>query len=105
MSDYYQVATTTETEDDAKKIAATVVEKRLAACAQIVGPISSTYWWKDKIETAGEWLCLMKTRRDRYEALEQAIREIHPYEEPEIIATPIVAGSQGYLGWLNREVR
>ena len=65
----------------------------------------STYWWKGKIETANEWMCLMKTRRDRYEELEKVIREMHPYEEPEIIALPIVAGSRGYLEWLDKEVQ
>jgi periplasmic divalent cation tolerance protein len=105
MTEYVQVITTTETKDQAQRIAQVVVEKRLAACAQIVGPISSTYWWKGKIETAGEWLCLMKSRNDLFTDLEQAIREIHPYEVPEIIAMPIAAGSAGYLKWLGEELR
>jgi periplasmic divalent cation tolerance protein len=104
MTEYIQVVTTTETKEQAQRIAQVVVEKRLAACAQIVGPISSTYWWKGKIETAGEWLCLMKSRNDLFTDLEQAIREIHPYEVPEIIAMPIAAGSAGYLKWLGEEL-
>ena len=105
MTEYIQVVTTAENKEDVETIAAAVVEKRLAACAQVLGPITSTYWWKDKVETAGEWLCLMKTRADRFEALAEAIGEIHPYEVPEIIALPIVAGSRSYLDWMNKELR
>lgn len=105
MTEYVQVATTAENKEDVAKIAAAVVEKRLAACAQVLGPITSTYWWKGAIETAGEWLCLMKTRIDLFEALESAVRELHPYDVPEIIAVPIVGGSQSYLDWLNNEIR
>ena len=103
MSDYIQVSTTTENREDAAKIARAAVEKRLAACAQIMGPISSTYRWKEKIQEEEEWLCLMKTREGLYEGLEKVIRDLHPYEEPEIVAVPIVAGSQGYLDWLGAE--
>jgi periplasmic divalent cation tolerance protein len=105
MTQYIQVITTTETKEQAEGIARAVVEKRLAACAQIVGPISSTYWWKGKIETAGEWMCLMKSREDLYAQLENAIREVHPYEVPEIVAMPIVAGSKDYLRWLSEELK
>lgn len=105
MAHYIQVITTTETKADAQTIASAVVEKRLAACAQIVGPITSTYWWQEKIETAEEWLCVLKSKEMLYERLEQAIQAIHPYEEPEIIASPIVKGSEGYLAWLDENTR
>ncbi len=104
MTDYIQIYTTTETEEDAQKIAKEVVEKRLAACAQIMGPIESTYWWEDKIERAKEWLCIMKTRNDLFEELEAAIKKIHPYDVPEILAVPVIAGNKSYLEWLGREV-
>ena len=104
MTDYIQIYTTTEKREEAKDIARNVVEKRLAACAQVLGPIASTYWWKGMIEEAEEWMCIMKSRRDLYEKLEATIRSIHPYEEPEILAVPIEAGSQGYLNWLDREL-
>lgn len=104
MTDYVQVLTTTQTKGDARKIAAEMVRKRLAACAQVVGPIESTYWWKGTVETSQEWLCILKTRRDLFDRLEGAVREIHPYEVPEIIATPIVAGSDDYLRWLDDEL-
>jgi periplasmic divalent cation tolerance protein len=105
MGIYVQVTTTTETKADAQAIADTVVEKRLAACAQVIGPITSTYWWQGKIETAEEWLCAIKSKAALYEKLEQDIQAIHPYEEPEIIATPIVKGSKGYLAWLDENTR
>jgi periplasmic divalent cation tolerance protein len=101
MSEYLQVATSIETQEGALGIARAVVERRLAACAQVLGPIQSVYWWKDEIETAEEWLCVMKTRRALYDSLEAAITELHAYDVPEIIATPIAAGSHGYLDWID----
>ncbi len=103
--EYIQVFTTTEKKEDAEKIAKAIVEKRLAGCIQIVGPITSTYWWKGNVETAEEWLLFIKSKKELYEELEKAIKEIHPYETPEIIAMPIVAGSKDYLEWLKNELR
>lgn len=71
---------------------------------QVIGPIASTYRWQGEVERAREWLCLAKTAADRYPEVEAAIRELHSYEEPEIVATPIVAGSAGYLAWLGEGV-
>ena len=104
MPETIQVTTTTATKADAQAIATAVVSKRLAACAQVIGPITSTYWWQDKIETAEEWLCVMKSRQDLYDALEQAIRQVHPYDVPEILAIPVVQGGQDYLEWMDREL-
>ncbi len=100
-----QVSTTTGTKLDAEKIARVLIGKRLAACIQIIGPVKSSYWWKGNVETAEEWLCLIKSRKALYAELEQAIKEIHPYEIPEIIAVPVIAGSRDYLGWLDGELR
>ncbi len=105
MTEHIQIFTTTGKKEDAKKIARDVLEKRLAACVQIIGPITSMYRWKGKIEEEHEWLCLMKSRNDLYDRLEETIKGIHPYEEPEILAIPVVAGSQGYLDWLNEAVK
>ena len=105
MTEYIQVLTTTDKKEDADKIAKVVVEKRLAACAQVIGPITSTYWWNEKIERAEEWLCFLKSRNDLYEELERTITGVHPYEVPEILAVPIVAGIQSYLEWLDKELR
>ena len=105
MIDFIQVLTTTETKEDAQQIARTLVEGRLAGCVQVIGPISSLYWWQESTETSEEWLCVVKSRKDLYEALEQAIRQVHPYDVPEILALPVVAGNPDYLEWLNTELR
>jgi periplasmic divalent cation tolerance protein len=104
MSDYIQVVTMTGTRDDAQRIACALVEERLAACVQVAGPVVSTYRWKGRIETSEEWQCWAKTRQSLYERVEQAIRRLHPYEVPEILALPILAGSASYLAWLDAEV-
>ena len=104
MTDYIQVTTTCERKEDAEKIARTLVDQRLAACVQVLGPITSTYRWQGAIETSEEWQCTAKSRRDLYDQIDSAIRGIHPYEVPEILAVPIVAGGRGYLAWLDKEV-
>ena len=104
MKSYIQISTTTETKEKAQKIARYLVEKKLAACVQITGPIESTYRWKGKVEKAKEWLCLIKTRDSLFKKVETAIKELHPYETPEIIAVPIVKGSKEYLNWLDDEL-
>lgn len=105
MADYLQVSTTAGSEDEAERIGAALVERRLAACVQVIGPISSRYRWQGEVETAREWICVAKTESSRYPELEAAIRELHSYEEPEIVATPIVAGSAGYLDWVGESLR
>ncbi len=105
MTTYIQVMTTLGEREDADRIARLVVERRLAACAQVIGPVSSTYWWRGELESATEWLCLIKTERRLYDDIEAAIRSAHPYETPEIIAVPVEAGSDAYLAWLSGEVR
>ena len=105
MTDFIQVVTTTGSREDADRIARALVEKRLAGCVQVLGPISSTYRWEGEIESAEEWLCLIKSSSDRYPDLERAILELHPYDVPEILATPVAAGSAAYLQWLADELR
>lgn len=104
MADHVQVLTTTGSEEEAARIAEVLVERRLAACVQVIGPITSRYRWQGEIEEEREWQCLAKTTRAAYAAVEAAIREVHSYDEPEIIATPIVAGSAGYLAWIDQNV-
>jgi periplasmic divalent cation tolerance protein len=104
-ADALQVVTTTEHKDDALKIAHRLVELRLAACVQIVGPVTSVFRWKGVVEQAQEWQCWAKTLAARYADVETAIREHHPYDEPEVIAVPIAAGSDSYLKWLADEVK
>lgn len=105
MDQVLQVSTTTDSEEDAQRIAQSLVEQRVAACVQVVGPISSTYWWQGAVETAEEWLCLIKTRQELYPQLEKAIRAIHPYDVPEILAVPVVAGHEAYMDWVRVETR
>lgn len=103
-NEYIVVLCTTGSAEEAQRIARRVVEQRLAACAQVMGPIKSTYWWEGKIEESGEWLCLMKTRGELFEGLRRAIREVHSYQTPEIVAIDIVAGDAEYLRWMDGEV-
>ena len=103
MSQFIQIITTTASADDARRIARAIVERRLAACVQIVGPIESVYRWEGKIEAATEFQCWIKTRGDLYSSAEEAIRELHTYDVPEILAIPVVQGSAAYLEWLGRE--
>jgi periplasmic divalent cation tolerance protein len=104
MGDYIQVLTTAGSEEEAGRMASVLVERRLAACVQVVGPIVSRYRWQGAVEEEREWQCLAKTTRAAYDGVEAAIRELHSYEEPEIVATPIVAGSAGYLAWIEENV-
>ena len=103
MSEFIQVTTTASTKEEAAKIAAALLEQRLAACAQVVGPVESRYWWKGAIEQSTEWLCILKTRRVKFSAVEAAIRANHSYEVPEIVACPIELASEPYLQWLRSE--
>ena len=103
-SDLVQVLTTIDTREAAEHIARVAVERRLAACAQISGPIRSIYRWKGKIETADEWLCTLKTTSARFAEVERAINELHSYETPEIVAIP-AAGSGEYLSWVEDATR
>jgi periplasmic divalent cation tolerance protein len=104
MTDALQVVTTAGSTEEAERIAEQLVARRLAACVQVIGPITSTYHWQGKIETSEEWICVIKTLRGRYAELEQAIRELHSYAVPEILAFDVVAGSRDYLAWLAAEV-
>lgn len=103
MSEHLQVETTTDSRDEAGALAKSVVQARLVACAQITGPITSTYWWDDQVEQDEEWLVLMKTSADRLDALTSHINEHHSYDVPEVVAVPITGGSSGYLSWVTDE--
>jgi periplasmic divalent cation tolerance protein len=103
MADYLQVTTAAGSREEAERIASALVERRVAGCVQILGPTTSMYRWEGKVEQAAEWLCLIKTTGPRYADVEQTIRELHSYQCPEIVATPIEAGSLTYLEWLAAE--
>jgi periplasmic divalent cation tolerance protein len=100
-----QVTTTLPDRATAERVATQLVEERLAACAQVIGPVRSTYWWAEKVEQADEWYCHLKTTVARLPGIETRIRELHPYEVPEIIAVPILQGNPDYLKWIQEAVR
>ncbi|MBI5195259.1 MAG: divalent-cation tolerance protein CutA [Nitrospirae bacterium] len=95
---------TAPNEEAAVKIARALVEARLAACVNIVKSVRSIYRWEDKIEDDAEALMIAKTQKDLFNALAKKVKELHSYSVPEIIALPIVEGSEEYLKWLNTEV-
>ncbi len=100
---FLHVQTTTDSRAEAMELAQEAVKARLAACAQVAGPVASTFWWEDGIERAEEWIVMLKLPAERYNDLADFLIERHSYDEPEIIATPIVAGSAGYLDWIAEE--
>ncbi len=104
MSDAWVVITTTETLAEAERLAHQLVERELAACVQILPQMSSVYRWQGKIEQANEALLLIKTTSVAYPTLEQAIRELHSYQTPEIMALSVAAISAEYLSWLQAAV-
>jgi|SRR5689334_18047481 len=90
---------------EAQQLGRTLVERKLVACANILrAPVQSIYWWKNKIESADEFLLFLKSSRTRFAAVDSSIRELHSYDLPEIIALPITAGSQDYLDWISKSV-
>jgi len=97
------ILTTCGSRKEAKKIAKSLLEKKLVACANIISRIESKFWWKDKIDKAKEVLIILKTRNGNFKRIEKEIKCIHSYEVPEIIALPIVAGNKIYLDWLRKE--
>lgn len=99
-----EVTTTTETEADARKLARELVHRRLVACAQVSGPIRSYYWWKGNLEEAEEWRCVFKTMSYLYTRVEAAIRELHPYTLPQIIAIPVQSALADYLTWVQENL-
>jgi periplasmic divalent cation tolerance protein len=105
MSTFIQIVATCPTRELADQIARALVELRLAACAQVAGPISSTYHWQGAIESAAEFVLVAKSRSDLFDQAAAEISRLHPYDTPEIIAVPITAGSQKYLDWIAAETR
>ncbi len=102
---YAVILTTVDSQDAAERIADEVLKNRLAACVQVIGPIRSKYWWKGSIESSEEYLILIKSRKNLYKEVEDLIREIHPYEIPEIIALPVEEGLEDYLKWMSTTLR
>lgn len=101
---YTMILSTASSRDEAHEIARALVERRMVACVNIVGPVESVYRWKGNVESSQEVLMLIKTQADRFECVRDAIRQLHSYEIPEIIQVPIENGLPAYLTWISENV-
>jgi periplasmic divalent cation tolerance protein len=100
MSSASIVLTTAGSQEEARKIAHTLVERRLAACVNIVPQIESVYRWQGKVEGATEWLLIIKTQASAFERVRDAVKELHSYDLPECVMLEVAAGDKAYLDWL-----
>jgi periplasmic divalent cation tolerance protein len=104
MTDAVIIFCTCGTHDEALSIANSLIEARLVACVNVLPPVQSIYRWHDKVETAQEILLLIKTTQERFPVVRDRITQLHSYDTPEIIAMPVVDGSDKYLAWLRDQV-
>jgi periplasmic divalent cation tolerance protein len=102
---YVIVMVTTANKQEAEKIMRQLLETKLIACANIIGPVSSHFHWSGKTEMAEEYLVLMKSRIDLFEEVKRTVRTLHSYEVPEILALPVIDGSKPYLDWMDSCLR
>ncbi|CUS78383.1 divalent cation tolerance protein [Candidatus Kryptonium thompsonii] len=105
MTDYVIILVTTPNVIEARKISKILVEEKLAACCNIVEKVNSIYFWQNNVVDDFESLIIIKTRKDLFPELEARVKELHKYTVPEIIAIPIIAGSNSYLDWINDTVK
>ena len=104
MTDKIIVYSTCSSPEEAKKLALNLVEKRLAACVNVVCGVDSFYWWQGKVEQEGEILLVIKTKRELFYRLRAQWEKLHSYDIPELVAVPIVEGAPNYLDWMEREL-
>ncbi len=104
MTDKIVVLTTCDSKKRADKLARHLVKRRVAACVNVLPKARSIYRWKEKIEEASEWMLIIKSRRDLFADLRAEIEKLHTYEVPELIALPIVDGSEPYLAWFDAQL-
>ena len=104
MTDKIVVLTSCDSEEKAAELARALVDQKVAACVSIVPGVRSIYHWQGKLEDASEWQLVIKSRRDLFPKLKEAIAHIHSYEVPEVVAIPVVDGSEAYLAWIDREL-
>ena len=104
MNEFIVVYVTVGSSDEGDRLAHALVEEKLAACVNRVRQVQSTYRWQGKVEQSGEELLIIKTKRELFTRLKQRVQELHSYSVPEIIALPILEGSEGYLQWLGEQL-
>jgi periplasmic divalent cation tolerance protein len=104
MTDKKIVLTTVGSREEGRKLARALVERRLASCVNMAGPIESLYRWKGAVESATEWLLVIKTTAEAVGRVGEVIRELHSYELPECVVLPIEGGSEEYLDWIGENV-
>ena len=102
---YIIVLVTAADDDEARLIAKVLLEQKKAACVNIMSGIVSLFWWQDKIDQASESLLVIKTGKSLLDEVVALVKEMHSYENPEIIALPVAGGSSRYLDWIDKEVR
>jgi len=102
---YIVILITAANKGEAKKIAKSLVENKLAACVNVLSEVSSLFWWKSKVDTAKEIILLIKSRREKLNKIVKLVKSLHSYDCPEIIALPIVGGSKTYLDWIDESIR
>ena len=102
---YILILVTTSSKQEAEKISQTLLKTKLIACANIIGPVSSHFQWNGKVEQTEEFLVLMKSRQDLFDAIYERVKALHSYEVPEVVALPIMAGSKAYLDWLGTSLQ
>ncbi len=100
-TDFIIVLVTTANKEEAKKISQVLLKEKLIACANIINPVTSFFHWSGKIDRCEECLVVMKSRMDLFSELAQRVKGLHSYEVPEVLAFPIVAGSEAYLNWMS----
>lgn len=105
MNDFVVVLVTAATADEARRIAAQLIERQQAACVNVVDAVRSIYRWEGAVRDDAEVLLIIKTTAERYPEVERSVRELHSYDVPEVIALPLVQGSSPYLEWLTASVR
>ncbi|MEE8449703.1 MAG: divalent-cation tolerance protein CutA [Thermodesulfobacteriota bacterium] len=105
MNEFLVVLTTAGTKEEAERIGKTLVKESLAACINVIFPLTSIFSWEGRIEQAEEALLLMKTKRTLYEKLETRLKQLHSYQTPEVIALPVIFGSPEYLKWVSEICR
>jgi periplasmic divalent cation tolerance protein len=105
MPDPIVVLVTCGSEEEALKIANALVDAHLAACVNLIAPVRSIYRWEGKIWDEKEWLLIIKTQKQRFEALEKKVKSFHSYSVPEIISLPITEGSSAYLNWIRENTK